>query len=285
MAVVVAAALDFVLLRAASLVGDGDPSSEVLEWLTYLLGTFLFAQFSLLALWFVFGPQSLLIRATSTLVFFLALILTVALGLWWTDVGSSRLIDFFVPLIAITPITMLLLTLPLWPLRLLGGWRIDSESKANTATGAASQFRLQDLFVVTTAVAVALGALQLYHGIDRAGTAVGPQTRLDVVYWCAPLTVTNLIFTLLVLWLGFESKFPLLGGILLVVLPGLGVFAMAVGLFYSAFGADLPSVRFAMLTTALPVAVITAVATLRVARRSGYRLVRSAFSRHKAMAR
>jgi hypothetical protein len=203
-AVLGAAAVDFIGFSIGeSLPGGRDLLAAILVFSFF---GFLAAQYSLLALWFVFGPEPLWVRALGALV--AASVIQIAIFLAWGDYTQPDLIDDVVRPLAIMPALALVATGLLWPIRAWRGWRLAMPAKSVTTPQATTrQFQIRDLFALTGLVAVALGGLRFALAGNAPGGDAFAALRRDwdeVLIISAVLATLGLLSVLPPLWAAFH---------------------------------------------------------------------------------
>jgi hypothetical protein len=144
-----------------------------------LLG-FLMGQFQALAVWGVFGPQSLLARWSSAVVTGTVLLGTGPIA---AAVLGNMPHDFPVLLLLYAlPLLLLSAQLPLWGLRALTGWSIVTGGQTGSRSPSSGrQFAVKDLLAAAVIVAATLGTGQLAIRILVRQAAVTPGSAVGIV--------------------------------------------------------------------------------------------------------
>lgn len=162
----VALALVDFLLGAAAL----DSGPPIVAGAT--IGT-IAGQLALLAGWAVVGPQRLLVRWPLALLATASLLSASVLGQSVASLRAYGVADIdspFAQWIAFLPIVFLAVQLPVWVLKLATGCRMVLDpGDGGPQPPRSRQFRVRDLLVVTTVVAVSLGLARL--GLSDFGSA------------------------------------------------------------------------------------------------------------------
>jgi hypothetical protein len=151
----------------------------------------LFGQLAVLAVWGALGPRSLLVRWPLCLLAGEALFSVVSLSS--AVAGHSDIVEYVVGTLLL-PTLYLAVQAPVWLLRLITGCRIVRRREGESPPKRSRQFRVRDLLVATTMVALTLGLAQL-------GLSVPANPRPDAVP--DALAQLALVCGFLALWSGF----------------------------------------------------------------------------------
>jgi hypothetical protein len=210
----VAVVLDFAGIKFL----DSTPLPQFMRTcLTIGVVAFIAAQFSLLALWCVFGPHALLVRSVSALLSAACIVVAIRLpfGYEW-----HRFADYLASMLSSLPALALGATALLWPFRVFRGWRVGFQGDL-TVSLVSQQFQLRDLFIVTGLVAFALAALRL-GSVDTNARDSGQLDWVQLSGVGTFLAVVGLLSVMPPLWVAFQvnnwiAGLALLGGYAIIL--------------------------------------------------------------------
>ena len=168
-----------------------------------VLGGMVAAQFGLLAIWAVLGPQRWILRLPVTLTYVAFFYTMLTLGMTSAAPSGFEWYDVFLSYFLL-PLVFFAVQLPLWILRMATGWRIVRTDPENELPPTGSrQFRLHDLFVATTLIAVTFGLASLGMAADELAFSTTWGPALGACLVCAAWSAFS---TLPCLWAGLVAK-------------------------------------------------------------------------------
>jgi hypothetical protein len=189
--------------------------------LPYLL-PFALAQVICLSFWIVFAPFGGLARWLQSLVGAVALFASSLLGDAVVSGNSVSMRNALSAGLEI-PLFLLIVSLPLWLLRVVGGFRLSAAKQPREPETASSrQFSIADLLAVMFVVAASLGLARAAVSIDTESFAVVDESRVTWELWniMSGASLTSIWIVLIAIpcaWTALVAKRRLRATVLLAV--------------------------------------------------------------------